>query len=105
MELVKSSTADPSKHTAVKEYLHLPAQLFIAISGSYDPLVESPPSSGILEEDQAIVSARKAVRQEIWWQKGINRSSDYLKRLFGQDDGSGMETDSSKGKGAADADK
>jgi hypothetical protein len=95
MELVKSSTAESSYHTAVNEYLSLPVQLFIAGSGSYDPVAEDSPSGGSLEKDQAIVSARKAVRQEIWKEKGISGSTDYLKRLFGQS-GSGFETDISK---------
>jgi len=108
MELVKSSTPDSREHTAVTEYLNLPVQLFAAVSGSYDPLVKDPTSGRSSDDDgdQVIFSAQAAVGQKSWKDKGISGSIDYLKRLFGQGGGgSGIKTDLSKIKGAADADK
>jgi hypothetical protein len=109
IELVKAPTADLSEHTGIKEYLYLPLQLFIGISGSYDPLVDGLNSgrNSAAEKDsaQAIVSARKAVGQEMWKVKCISGSGDYLKRLFGLDEsGSGMKMDASKGKVRGEAD-
>jgi hypothetical protein len=106
MELVKDRSYQ-YEHTAIAEYLYLPMHLFIALSGSYDPLVEDPTSGRNSEEDsdQAILSARIAVGQKSWKDKGISGSSDYLKRLFGQDGEGEMKSDPSKGKGVVDADK
>lgn len=108
MELVKNSTPDSREHTAVTEYLDMPLRLFAAVSGFYDPLVKDPTSgrSSNDDGDQVIFSAQMAVGQKSWKDKGISGSIDYLKRLFGQSGGgSGIKTDLSKSKGAADADK
>jgi hypothetical protein len=84
MELVKSQTHDPREHTAITEYLYLPVQLFIALTGSYDPLLKVATSGRSSERDevQASVSAREAVGQESWHERGIRGSNHYLRRLF-----------------------
>jgi hypothetical protein len=102
MELINHPIIYQYENTAVAEYLYLPVQLFIALSGSYDPIVS--PESGTIPEKE-IFSARGALRQEMWEERGISGSSDYLKWIFGLSGSEGgMKMDASKGKGKGGAD-
>jgi hypothetical protein len=74
----------------VTQYLHLAVRLFIAVSSSYDPLIQNISSDQALsstESDKAIFNnrckvAQIAVGQGEWGSKGINSSAEYLKQLF-----------------------
>ena len=86
----------------VNQFLYLPLRLFIATSGSYDPLVmdtvqdlEGSPDA----EDYQV--AFKAVKQGDWMSTEILGAGYYLKRLFDDDaeftiDASFAETDQPK---------
>lgn len=84
-----SNNAMKKGNLACREYLHLPVRQFIAMLGSYDPLVGTRPTfSNSPGEDvdrphpQEYISARLAVRQADWQSRGISGSGDYLKELF-----------------------
>jgi hypothetical protein len=74
----------------VTQYLHLAVRLFVAVSSSYDPLIQNTSSDQALsstDSDKAILNnrckvAQIAVRQGEWESKGINSSAEYLKQLF-----------------------
>jgi hypothetical protein len=94
-----SSNSTKYGHLACREYLYLPVRLFIAMFGSYDPLIGAPPavsnSSGEYvgrPHPQEYISARLAVRQADWLSRGISGSSDYLKELF-EDNNEVLQTD------------
>jgi hypothetical protein len=93
-----SNNATKKGNLVCREYLHLPVRLFIAMLGSYDPLVGAPTFSNSPGEDvdrphpQEYMSARLAVRQPDWQSRGISGSGDYLKELF-EDYGGILESD------------
>lgn len=76
--------------SGVTQYLHLAVRLFIAVSSSYDPLIQNISSNQALsskDSENAIFNnrckvAQIAVRQGEWESKGINGSAEYLKQLF-----------------------
>jgi len=71
---------------AIREYLRLPIRLFIASSGSYDPLCEVPTSTSDGEpRSNDYREVQLAVGQSKWSSEGINGSGDYLQRLFEDD--------------------
>lgn len=79
----RGDNPESKAYTSGTEYLHLPVRLFAALSWSYDPLMEGEAPKKASEKDvQAIVSARKAVQQETWEERGIKGSYDYLQWLY-----------------------
>jgi hypothetical protein len=75
---------------ASRDYLKLPVRLFIASSGSYDPLCEVPTSTSDGEtHSNDYREVQLAVSQSKWSSEGIDGSGDYLKRLF-EDNGETM---------------
>ena len=90
-----SKDATIAGQTSFKEYLHLPVRLFIAMLGSYDPLVgpSQPTWKSSLDSvhrphPHEYTSARLAVRQADWISRGISSSGDYLRGLFEDRDNS-----------------
>jgi hypothetical protein len=77
--------SDP-KGMAVKQYLLLPLRLFVAISGTYDPLNKhSSPNSPYESEshsDSDIKAAQHALKQDTWSSNGITSSIQYLQNIF-----------------------
>lgn len=81
------------------QYLHLPVRLFIASSGTHDPLVAdlllSINTTSPQEEDcpgaEDYRDAQLAVRQAEWNSHGITTSAEYLSHLF-EDVGEILET-------------
>jgi hypothetical protein len=71
-----------------KHYLHIPLRLFIASSGTYDPLIfGSPPLLQSIFDSSAPAGddyeeAKRAVGQSGWGSKGISSSGDYLKTIY-----------------------
>lgn len=66
---------------ALKQYLYLPLRLFIATSGTLDPLTEKYPfGSHIKPEDSEL--AKQAVKHDRWKSNGISGSLQYLQTLF-----------------------
>jgi hypothetical protein len=86
-----------------KEYLHLPVRLFIASSGTHDPLIKEPPlntnATSPQEEYQPQPEdhrdARCAVRSDIWRSRGITSSAQYLSSLF-EDSGEALTTNNNQ---------
>jgi hypothetical protein len=72
-----------------KQYMHIPLRLFIASSGTYDPLARDLLSFS--DEHGDYEQARQAVGHNDWCLSGIRDSGNYLKRLF-EDDGSPIHT-------------
>jgi hypothetical protein len=83
--------ASDERRLACEEYLQLPIRLFIATSGTFDPLMSD---LGELEVDESeddrdgqspndYKEARIAVGQNKWAADGITGSADYLRSLFG----------------------
>jgi hypothetical protein len=75
-----------------KQYLHIALQLFLASSGTYDPLISSytTDDTNLLHEDDAqraeqYKAARTAVQQATWADQGIRSTSDYLIGIFEAD--------------------
>jgi hypothetical protein len=74
----------------VKQYLYLAVRLFIASSGTYDPLIQNLSSDTVLSSTEILEEtpnkhyklAQVAVRQAEWESKGIKGSAEYLKQLF-----------------------
>jgi hypothetical protein len=80
-------TIRPSSSTS-REYLGLPVRLFIATSGTYDPLCEVPTSTSDGEpRSNDYREAQLAVSQSKWSSEGVNGSGDYLKKLFEDNNG------------------
>ncbi len=75
---------------ACREHLHLPARVFLAISGKHDPLILKPIPASSLEEcvpnEQDLASARRAVNVDEWGIKGFRNSGDYLRDIL-EDEG------------------
>lgn len=71
-----------------KHYLHIPLRLFIASSGTYDPLIsDSPPVLQSRIDNSAPTGddceeAKRAVSQSGCGSKGIFSSGDYLKTIY-----------------------
>jgi hypothetical protein len=78
-----------------KKYLHLGVRLFIASSGTYDPLF-SAGSKALVDGDVPRVDdyilARYALRLETSAPVGITSSADYLKYVF-EDDGKDVDSE------------
>ena len=72
-----------------QRYLHIPLRLFIASSGTYDPLARDLLSFSGANDDHE--QARLAVGYGEWCSSGVGDSGSYLKRLF-EDDGSPIPT-------------
>jgi hypothetical protein len=72
-----------------KQYMHIPLRLFIASSGTYDPLARDLLSFS--DEHDDYEQARQAVGHGDWCLSGIRDSGSYLKTLF-EDDGSPIHT-------------
>jgi hypothetical protein len=84
-----------ARHSAIKEYLQIALRLFVATSGTYDPLMKSYSANDPLafwktkEEkarDQNFKAAQQVVKQENWAFLGISGSMQFLRNLF-QDSG------------------
>lgn len=88
----QSESYQPIARHAAKQYMILPLRLFLATSGSHDPLMRDFCINGQepKEADGAQVldlrAAQLAVQQACWATLGIKGSAGYLKFLF-EDDG------------------
>jgi len=85
------SHPDHTKWSAVQQYLIIAVRLFVAITGSYDPLVKDYSAIGVTSilktvgekaSDENFKAAQIAVKQEIWNSNGIANSIQYLQNLF-----------------------
>jgi hypothetical protein len=75
-----------------KQYLHIALRLFLASSGTYDPLVSSytTDDTKLLDPEDAkraeqYKAAQTAVQQATWTDQGITSTRDYLIGLFEAD--------------------
>jgi hypothetical protein len=78
-----------------QQYMHLGVRLFIAGSGTHDPLMRDysalPTSSGAEEKtNKNFQAAQEATRQDSWGGHGINSSADFLRTIF-EDEGGPLE--------------
>jgi hypothetical protein len=72
-----------------KQYLHIALQLFLASSGTYDPLVSSCTADdtklldpGAAKRAVQYKTAQAAVNQATWTDRGITSTRDYLNGIF-----------------------
>jgi hypothetical protein len=97
--LARDAPADLRGESSIyaKHYLYLPIRLFIASSGSYDPVnsrddwhsADTNDGHDIpTEEDYK--QARLVVQFEEWASHGVSGSADHLRRIF-EDTGDGVE--------------
>jgi hypothetical protein len=81
----------PSPSLEIKQYLHLAVRLFIAASGTHDPLMSDYLDlEGEQPCDHPFKMAQLSIKKAEWRERGINSSGDYLKRLF-EDHGESLE--------------
>jgi hypothetical protein len=95
MELTDETSWQPQA-SAARQYLHLAVRLFVATSGTYDPLTKkySPDDTDSLlrkkgdkkASDQDFKVAQITVKQDCWEASGVTGSVQYLQELF-QDNG------------------
>jgi hypothetical protein len=104
--LARNETPEPTAfeidRQGIKRYLHLAVRLFIAASGSHDPLsvdyslAAEPHGETSAEQIGAYQAAQRAVKQSKWEEQHIHSSGEYLKHIFEDSGGSLDEPLSSK---------
>lgn len=86
---------DHPQWSAVQRYLIIAVRLFIATTGTYDPLIKnyaadiSAPLPKTEEEkasDEHFKAAQVAVKSDTWNSNGIKDSMHYLRTLFEDND-------------------